>query len=73
MLAALYQEHPMLREFLFLETKAPKAQRYRRESNNRWTIYLLTADDEVELVSLGICFPVIDLYWRTRFKRRESQ
>ncbi len=71
--AALYQEHPTLREFLLLETKAPKAQLYRRESNNRWTIYLLTAGDEVELVSLGMRFPVIDLYWRTRFKRRESQ
>lgn len=71
--AALYQEHPTLQEFLLVETKAPKVQLYRRESNNRWTIYLLTVEDEVELTSLGIRFPVAALYRKTRLSKRAGQ
>ncbi len=68
--AGLYQEYPTLREFLLVETKAPKAQLYRRESNSRWTIYLLTLEDYIELISLGVRFPVADLYKKTRFAKR---
>lgn len=71
--AALYQEHPTVQEFLLVETKAPKVQLYRRESNNRWTIYLLTAEDEIELTSLGIRFPVAALYKKTRFSSVNNQ
>lgn len=71
--AAFYQEHPSLKEFLLIETKSPKVQLYRRESNNRWTIYLLTQEDELELTSLDMRIPVADIYWRTRFLRRETE
>ena len=71
--AALYQEHPTLREFLLVEIKAPKVQLYRRESNNRWTIHLLTLEDHIELSSLGVRFPVTDLYKKTRFSRGSTE
>lgn len=71
--AALYQEHPTLREFLLVETKVPKVQLYRRESNNRWTIYLLTLEDHIELTSLGVRFSVKDLYKKTRFSRESTE
>lgn len=71
--AALYQEHPTLQEFLLVETKAPKVQLYRRESNNRWTLYLLTAENEIELTSLGIHFPAAALYRKTRLSSANTQ
>lgn len=71
--SAFYQDHPSMREFLFISTRAPKVRLYRRESNNRWTIYLLNLGDEVELTSLGIRFPIISLYSKTRFARRKVQ
>lgn len=71
--AALYQEHSTPQEFLLLETKASKAQFYRRESDNRCTIYLLNAGDKIESTSLDVRCPLIDLYWKTRFSRRETR
>lgn len=67
-----YQSHPSMREFLFISTRAPKVQLYRRESNNCWTVYLLGLGDEIELTSLGIRFPVVRLYKKTRFANRET-
>ena len=66
-----YQSHPSMQEFLFISTRVPKVQLYRRESNDRWTIYLLNLGDEVELTSLGVHFPVASLYKKTRFAKRE--
>ncbi|MGH2638416.1 MAG: Uma2 family endonuclease, partial [Rhabdochlamydiaceae bacterium] len=37
----LYQDHPSMHEFLYISTRTPKVRLYRRESNNRWTIYIL--------------------------------
>ena len=62
-----------MREFLFISTRVPKVRLYRRESNNRWTIYLLNLGDELELTSLGIRFPVVSIYNKTRFARQEPQ
>ncbi|MGH2638417.1 MAG: Uma2 family endonuclease [Rhabdochlamydiaceae bacterium] len=67
--AELYQEHPTIQEFLLVDAEFPKVQLYRRESNNRWTIYILNMNDEVELASLGVRFPVANLYRKTRFAR----
>ena len=68
----LYQSHPSIQEFLFIGTRMPKVQLYRRESNNRWIVYLLNYEDEVELTSLGIHFPVASLYKKTRFAKRRA-
>ncbi len=71
--ALLYQDYPTLQEFLLVETKAPKVRFYRRESNNRWTIYILNYEDEVELDSLGIHFPVAALYKKTRLSQTANE
>ncbi len=65
----LYKDHPTVQEYLVIETQAPSAQLYRRESNNRWTVYLLKLDDEVELTSIGVRFPVAEMYEKTRFAK----
>ncbi|MGH2481256.1 MAG: Uma2 family endonuclease [Ktedonobacteraceae bacterium] len=65
----LYKDHPTVQEYLVIETKSPSVQLYRRESNNRWTVYILKLDDEVELTSLGVHFPVAEIYEKTRFAK----
>ena len=66
----LYQDHPSIQEFLYISTTKPKVRIYRRESNNRWIIYILNLEDEVELTSLGVRFPVAELYRGTRFAKQ---
>jgi|SRR5579883_1511396 Uma2 family endonuclease len=63
----LYKDHPSVQEYLVIETRAPGVQLYRRESNNRWTVYILRPGDEVELTSIDVRFPVIEIYEKTRF------
>lgn len=65
-----YQDHPDIQEFLFVSAQVPKVRLYRRESNDRWMIYILGMNDEVKLTSLGIRFPVANLYKKTRLARR---
>lgn len=67
-----YQDHPSIQEFLFVSTRAPEVRLYRRESNNRWIVYLFNFEDEVELTSLGVRFPVANLYKKTRFARYQA-
>lgn len=71
--SGFYQDHPSMQEFLFVNTRVPKVRLYRRESNNRWIVYILNIDDEVELTSLGVRFPVTDLYKKTRFSKRQER
>lgn len=66
----LYKEHPTVQEYMVIETRSPTIQLYRRESNNRWTVYILRLDDEVELSSIGVHFPVAEIYEKTRFAKK---
>lgn len=68
--SGFYQDHSTIQEFLFINTSAPKVRLYRRESGNRWMIFILNIQDEIELTSLDLRFPVADLYKKTRFARR---
>lgn len=67
--AQIYQEHPTIQEFLLIDSEAPKAQLYRRDraSNDVWTIHMLHLESMVELESLGLHFPVVEIYGKTRF------
>jgi Uma2 family endonuclease len=69
----VYQECPTIQEILLIDTLMPQVQLYRRESNNRWTIYLLTVEDEIELTSLDVHFPVAALYRKTRLSKSSDQ
>jgi Uma2 family endonuclease len=63
----LYQACPTIQEYLLVETSAPQVQLYRRETNNRWTIYILNLEDSVELNSIGVQFSVAEVYEKTHF------
>jgi hypothetical protein len=46
---------------------------YRREQNNLWTIHIPGLDDEIELSSIGVHFPVADIYHKTRCSRKKQE
>ncbi|GAC1390826.1 MAG: Uma2 family endonuclease [Ktedonobacteraceae bacterium] len=62
----LYQNIPTVQEILFIDTQVMRIQRYRRETDY-WTMHNFTQDDTVELISLGIHFPVAEAYEKTTF------
>lgn len=65
---------PAVQEYVVIETNAtPKVLVYRRTQNTLWMIYILTLDDEIELTSIGLSFPVVDIYHNTRFSRRKRE
>ncbi|HEU5383948.1 MAG TPA: Uma2 family endonuclease [Ktedonobacteraceae bacterium] len=69
----LYQDCPTIQEYLLVDSQAPRVQLYRRESSELWTIHMLKLDGLVELHSLGVSFPVADIYAKTRFDLRRKR
>ncbi|MGH2506098.1 MAG: Uma2 family endonuclease [Ktedonobacteraceae bacterium] len=69
----LYQDCPTIQEYLLIDTEAPKVQLYRRESSELWTIHLLPLDGTVELTSIGVSFPVAEIYEKTCFDLQQRQ
>jgi Uma2 family endonuclease len=65
----MYRAHPTIREYLLIETASPQVQLYRREEDNNWTVYLLRLEDSLELASIGVRFPVAEIYEKTSFLR----
>lgn len=68
--AALYQECPTIQEFLLVDNKAPEVCLYRRGETNHWTIFTYDIDNDMELTSLNVRFPVAEFYRKTRFAKR---
>lgn len=68
----LYKDVPTIQEYVVVETTAPpKVLLYHREQSNFWTIRILNLDEEIELSSIGLRFPVADIYDKTRFSKRK--
>lgn len=66
----LYQVCPTIQEYLLIDTETPQVQLYRRESSNLWTIHIRELANTVELTSIGVSFPVAEIYEKTRFDPR---
>ncbi len=62
----LYQNIPTVQEILFIDTQFMRVQLYRRETDY-WTMRNFTQEATIELTSLGIEFPVAELYEKTTF------
>lgn len=65
----LYQDVATIQEYVVIETRLPRVLLYRREQNNLWTIHILQQNEEVELTSIGVQFPVAAIYEKTRFSK----
>ncbi|MEO7020095.1 MAG: Uma2 family endonuclease [Ktedonobacteraceae bacterium] len=64
--ADLYQEWPSIQEILFIDTQVLRVQLYRREGDS-WRILSFGPGQTVELTSLGVQFPVVEVYEKTSF------
>jgi len=62
----LYQNIPTVQEILFIDTQVMRIQLYRRETDY-WTMRNFTQDDTIELTSVGVHFPVAEVYEKTTF------
>ena len=62
----LYQNIPTVQEILFIDTQFMRVQLYRRETDY-WTMRNFTQEATIELTSLGIDFPVAEVYEKTTF------
>ncbi len=63
--AELYQNIPTVQEILFIDTQVMRIQLYRRETDY-WIMRNFTQEKTIELTSLGISFPVIEIYEKQR-------
>ena len=61
-----YQNIPTVQEILFIDTQVMRIQVFRRETGY-WTMRNFTQEDKIELTSLGIEFPVAEVYEKTTF------
>jgi len=55
------REHPAVQEYVLVSTRYQLVELYRR-STESWTFHVYGPDDTIELVSLGISFPIAALY-----------
>lgn len=62
----LYQNIPTIQEILLVDTQFMRIQLYRREEDY-WTMRNFAHDSILELTSLGIHIPIVDIYKKTSF------
>ena len=60
-----------LEEYVLVDAKALKMELYRREQN-KWVYYMFGPDDELELSSVGLRFPVTKAYINVEFENESS-
>lgn len=61
---ALYRACPTVQEYVLISTKYQTVEVFRRTLKS-WEYQAYGPSDEVELTSIGVCFPVTALYRRT--------
>ena len=62
----LYQNIPTVQEILFIDTQVMRIQLYQHETDY-WTMRNFTQGDTLELSSIGVQFPVAEVYEKTTF------
>ena len=60
-----------LEEYVLVDEKSLKMELYRREQN-KWVYYMFGPDDELELSSVGLRFPVTKAYINVEFENESS-
>jgi hypothetical protein len=58
---------PSIQEYLLISSEFPLVEVFRREKQGFWSLYTLGVSDTIELHSLGLRFPVSDVYENTSF------
>ncbi len=66
-----YLACPSIEEYLLVDFRSMRIEIYRKEQK-KWIYDTFGADDEVELVSLGVRFPVTDAYEDVIFEKEKN-
>jgi Uma2 family endonuclease len=69
---AYYRQCPTVQEYMLVNYQYPSVELYRREKNTLWTYHVLEDDDDIELASLGVRFPVTAVYEDVVFPPEEN-
>ena len=67
-----YRSCPSIQEYLLISSEFPLVEVFRREKHGFWTLYTLGPDDAIELTSLGIRFPLAEVYQNTSFMEKAN-
>jgi Uma2 family endonuclease len=59
---AYYRECPTIQEYLLIDSQRPMVEVYRREKHDLWILRAFRLGEDVELVNLGVRFPVSAVY-----------
>ena len=57
-----YRECPTIQEYVLVSSSFPLVEIFRREKNDLWVLTTFKLEDRVQLTTLGISFPVRDVY-----------
>jgi Uma2 family endonuclease len=69
---AYYRQCPNIREYVLVDSQRQTVEVFRREKNTFWTYHAYGSGDEVDLVSLGVRFPLVKLYRNVVLAEDES-
>jgi Uma2 family endonuclease len=67
-----YRECPTQQEYVLVSSSFPLVEVFRREKNDLWVLTTFRLKDIVQLISLGISFPVRDIYENIVFPNGEK-
>ena len=68
-----YRSCPSIQEYLLISSEFPLVEVFRREKQGFWSLYTLGLGDTIELSSLGLRFPVAEVYLNVSFLEEGSQ
>ncbi|MGI9058714.1 MAG: Uma2 family endonuclease [Ktedonobacteraceae bacterium] len=68
-----YRSCPSMQEYLLISSEFPLVEVFRREKQGFWSLYTLGLSDTIELNSLGLRFPVADVYQDTSFLEEANE
>ena len=70
---AFYRDCPTIQEYVLIEPDYPSVETYRRERGRLWVLRTFGEGDEIELVSVGIHFPISAIYEDVIFPPDEDE
>jgi|ERR1051326_108919 Uma2 family endonuclease len=68
---AYYRECLTIQEYVLVDTQRQAVEVFRRETDHLWTYHAFGPGEEVELASLGVRFPLANVYRNIRFSEND--
>jgi len=69
---AYYRQCPTIQEYVLIDSQHQDVEVYRREKNRFWTFHAFEPDDDIELSSLGVRFPIAVVYENVLFPEEDN-